>query len=128
MIDKDLYSVIIEEKKQFNGGFKMNKFTRKNCGEVFYCIEDEDFEDDYTQKRTLYIDYIGAYQTQCGQGKELMEKFIKKVKKQYNLCAITLIASDEHGTPLPKLEKFYKQFGFKEVHRTEYGIEFQLDI
>lgn len=105
----------------------MKKFTRSE-GLIEFCIEDEDFEDEYTKKRTLYIDFIMVHIPNQGDGKRLMEKFIKKVKKQYKLKAITLIASDEYGTPITKLEKFYKSFGFKEMHRTDFGIEFQLNI
>ena len=81
-------------------------------GFVEYCIDDED---------TAYIDFIQAYITGKKHGQKVLKSFLKTVKQEYKVSAVELIASDEFGTPLDKLVKFYSEFGFKVIQENSFG-------
>ena len=102
----------------------MRKYHHKN-GLIEWCFEDEE---GIIKERTIYIDYIEANTTRKGEGKKLLSDFIKDAKQKHKARMITLIASEEYGTPLCKLEYFYSQFGFKEIHRSNFGVEMCLHI
>ena len=102
----------------------MRKYHHKN-GIIEWCFEDEE---GIIKERTIYIDYIEANTTRKGEGKKLLSDFIKDAKQKHKARMITLIASEEYGTPLNKLESFYIHFGFKEIHRSNFGVEMCLHI
>lgn len=102
----------------------MRKYHHKN-GLIEWCFEDEE---GIIKERTIYVDYIEANTTRKGEGKKLLNDFIKYAKQKHKAKMITLIASEEYGTPLQKLESFYSHFGFKEIHRSNFGVEMGLHI